>query len=217
MAFTRHGSSLVQVTRLRFVNAYLVREDDGATVVDTTLKGGAQAILDAARAVGAPIRRLTVTHGHGDYVGSLDTLAERLPDAEVVLPARETRLMADDLSRTARLRNERPDDEDGLSARGDPTGADARPGRPARLARGRGRPGPHAGTARVPRHPRREAPVRRCLRDVDRTVTSVRPTLRSPCQPSSPGTARPRWRLRVGCVRSSRRRAGACARATACG
>ena len=40
MAFTRHGSDLVQVTRLRFVNAYLVLEDDGATVVDTTLRGG---------------------------------------------------------------------------------------------------------------------------------------------------------------------------------
>ena len=43
MAFRRHGASLVQVTRLSFVNAYLVLEDDGATVVDTTLRGGAQA------------------------------------------------------------------------------------------------------------------------------------------------------------------------------
>jgi len=29
--------TVVQLTRLRFVNAFLVREDDGFTLVDTTL------------------------------------------------------------------------------------------------------------------------------------------------------------------------------------
>jgi hypothetical protein len=35
--------NLTQLTRLHFVNAYLVREDDGLTLVDTTT-GGAPAI-----------------------------------------------------------------------------------------------------------------------------------------------------------------------------
>ena len=30
--------NLIQLTRLRFVNAYLVREDDGFTLVDTTTR-----------------------------------------------------------------------------------------------------------------------------------------------------------------------------------
>ena len=33
--------NLTQLTRLRFVNAYLVREDDGFTLVDTTTGGAA--------------------------------------------------------------------------------------------------------------------------------------------------------------------------------
>jgi uncharacterized protein (DUF302 family) len=36
-----------QITRLRFVNAYRVDEDDGLTLIDTTLRGGAKAILAA--------------------------------------------------------------------------------------------------------------------------------------------------------------------------
>ena len=35
------NQNLIQITRYRFVNAYLVREDDGFTLVDTTLGGAA--------------------------------------------------------------------------------------------------------------------------------------------------------------------------------
>src|SRR3954453_10621600 len=78
--------NLIQLTRLRFVNAYLVREDDGLTLVDTTTSGAADALLAAARAAGGPIRRIALTHGHGDHLGSLDALVERLGDVEVLMP-----------------------------------------------------------------------------------------------------------------------------------
>jgi glyoxylase-like metal-dependent hydrolase (beta-lactamase superfamily II) len=74
--------NLIQLTRLRFVNAFLVREDDGFTLVDTTTPRGGEALLEAAAEAGAPIRRVALTHGHGDHVGSLDELRGRL-DAEV--------------------------------------------------------------------------------------------------------------------------------------
>lgn len=61
--------NLIQLTRLRFVNAYLVREDDGFTLVDTTVARGGDALLDAAKDAGAPILRVALTHGHGDHVG----------------------------------------------------------------------------------------------------------------------------------------------------
>ncbi len=91
-----HGQNLIKLTRLGAVNFYLVREDDGFTVVDTGISGSAKGILAAARAAGAPIRRITVTHGHADHTGSLDALTAEAPDAEVILPAREARLMRDD-------------------------------------------------------------------------------------------------------------------------
>src|SRR4051812_15453737 len=36
MKATKHGDHLIRLNRLGFVNAYLVREDDGLTLVDTT-------------------------------------------------------------------------------------------------------------------------------------------------------------------------------------
>jgi glyoxylase-like metal-dependent hydrolase (beta-lactamase superfamily II) len=90
--------NLTRVSRLGFVNAYLVREDDGLTVVDTMLPGSAKAILGAAERVGAPIVRVALTHAHGDHIGSLDTLAEALPGVEVLISTRDARLLAKDMS-----------------------------------------------------------------------------------------------------------------------
>ncbi len=55
-------------------------------------------MLARARALSRPIVRLLITHGHSDHVGSLDALATALPDAEVIFPAREARLVAGDRS-----------------------------------------------------------------------------------------------------------------------
>jgi glyoxylase-like metal-dependent hydrolase (beta-lactamase superfamily II) len=90
---TRFGANLVQLTRMGWVNGYLVREEDGLTLVDTLLPGSAKAILAAAEAQGAPIVRIALTHAHGDHAGSLDKLHEALPGAEVLVGAREARIM----------------------------------------------------------------------------------------------------------------------------
>jgi glyoxylase-like metal-dependent hydrolase (beta-lactamase superfamily II) len=76
------NESTTQLTRYGFVNAYLVREDDGLTLVDTTMNAAEQILAAAAE----PIRRIALTHGHGDHVGSLDALKARLPDVEVLMP-----------------------------------------------------------------------------------------------------------------------------------
>ena len=98
MKITPAGSLLTQLTRFGLINAYLVREDDGLTLIDTGIGGSAPGILVAARKLGAPIRRLLLTHAHGDHVGSLDALSAALPDAEVLISARDVRLLSGDTS-----------------------------------------------------------------------------------------------------------------------
>ena len=88
----------IRVPRQGWMNAYLVREDDGLTVIDTTLPRGAKKLLAAAERLGAPIRRIALTHAHGDHIGSLDELAAMLPGVEVMIGEREARLLKGDFS-----------------------------------------------------------------------------------------------------------------------
>ena len=87
--------NLIQLTRLRFVNAYLVREDDGFTLVDTTMPRTGDALIAAATAAGAPIRRVALTHGHGDHIGSVGELKAKLgAEVPVLLPELDARILA---------------------------------------------------------------------------------------------------------------------------
>ncbi|MGK2933193.1 MAG: MBL fold metallo-hydrolase [Solirubrobacterales bacterium] len=96
MKSTAVTENLTQLTRLGAVNAFLVREEDGFTLVDTMVKGSEKALIKAAAESGAPIVRLVVTHAHDDHVGSLVALAKALPGAEVIAPKRDAKLMRGD-------------------------------------------------------------------------------------------------------------------------
>jgi glyoxylase-like metal-dependent hydrolase (beta-lactamase superfamily II) len=96
MRVTTVRPNLTRLTRLRFVNAYLVPEEDGLTLVDTMISGSGSGIVAAAERIGRPIVRIVLTHGHADHVGSLDELARLLPHAVVACSTRESRLLAGD-------------------------------------------------------------------------------------------------------------------------
>lgn len=101
MKTTSHGTYLTQLTQfpLAFpINFYLVQEDDGLTLIDTGLFGNTKGILAAAQQLGAPIRRLALTHAHGDHIGSLVALHAALPQAEVLVSARDARILGGDRS-----------------------------------------------------------------------------------------------------------------------
>ncbi len=99
MKVTAFSNNLFQLTRLVAFNCYLVREDDGFTLIDTNMSGQAQAIMQDARKLGLPpIARILLTHAHVDHVGSLDALYEALPDAQVAISERDARFLTGDKS-----------------------------------------------------------------------------------------------------------------------
>ena len=87
---------VTRISRLGLVNAYLVEEEDGLTLVDTMFPRSAGPILKAAG--GRAIKRIALTHAHGDHIGSLDALAEQLPGVEVLISGRDARLLAKDMT-----------------------------------------------------------------------------------------------------------------------
>jgi glyoxylase-like metal-dependent hydrolase (beta-lactamase superfamily II) len=101
--------NLIQLDRLHFVNAYLIREPDGFTLVDTTLGGAADDLIAAARAAGGPIRRIALTHGHSDHAGSLDALRAELGDGvEIYLGELDARIHAGEPVVEGKLRGSWP-------------------------------------------------------------------------------------------------------------
>lgn len=80
------------------INAYLVREDDGLTLIDGLQGNQSKKILAAAEGLGAPIRRIVLTHAHPDHVGAIDALVAQLPEVEFIVGAREARAMANGIS-----------------------------------------------------------------------------------------------------------------------
>ncbi|UFU00808.1 MBL fold metallo-hydrolase [Radiobacillus kanasensis] len=80
------------------VNCYLVEEKSSLLLIDAALPKKADAILNVAAKIGKPITHIILTHAHGDHVGSLDELKERLPNARVAISERDARLLAGDKS-----------------------------------------------------------------------------------------------------------------------
>ena len=184
------------------VNAFLVEEPDGLTLIDTMLPGSAKAILAAAD--GRAIKRIALTHAHGDHIGSLDALAAKLPGVEVLISPRDARLLAKDMSLD-------PGEEQG-KLRGGYSGAKTRPTRTVE-------PGERIGSLEVVAAPGHTPGQVAFLDTRDRTLycgdaystlggvaTTAKPFTRaSRCPRRPPGTARPRSRARRRCARSSPR------------
>jgi len=98
MNLKRHGPHLYRLTHYGLINCYLVLEDDGLSVVDTGVADTAPLIAKAVASLGGRVRRIVLTHVHGDHVGGLDALHDLYPEAEVAISARDARLLSGDTS-----------------------------------------------------------------------------------------------------------------------
>ncbi|MBO9533977.1 MAG: MBL fold metallo-hydrolase [Solirubrobacteraceae bacterium] len=76
------------------INAYLVEEDDGLTLIDALQGDQSKKILEAAAKLGQPVKRILLTHAHPDHVGAVDALVAQLGESvELIVGSREARAM----------------------------------------------------------------------------------------------------------------------------
>ncbi|HEV1997970.1 MAG TPA: MBL fold metallo-hydrolase [Candidatus Dormibacteraeota bacterium] len=101
MRISNHGAHLVQLTRWASafpMNCYLVVEDDGVTLVDSTMSSPAPDVAAEVARMGAELRRIVLTHAHGDHVGGVAGMRQRFPGLEIAIGEREARILAGDKS-----------------------------------------------------------------------------------------------------------------------
>jgi glyoxylase-like metal-dependent hydrolase (beta-lactamase superfamily II) len=101
MRTVRLGPRLFQLTRYPLVfpmNCYLVAEDDGLTLVDSTMSSPAADVARMLAERGVELRRVALTHAHGDHVGGVAGVRDRFPGIEVSIGERDARLLAGDRS-----------------------------------------------------------------------------------------------------------------------
>ncbi len=99
MKITHLKSNLVQLTRypvLFPMDCYLVTEDDGLTLVDSTMSSPADDIAAIADQLGKQLRRVALTHAHGDHVGGVSGVRQRFPEVEVSIAKRDAPILEGD-------------------------------------------------------------------------------------------------------------------------
>ena len=101
MRITRLGALLTQLTKYPVafpMNCYLVQEDDGLTLVDSTMSSPADDVAALVKQLGQEMRRVALTHAHADHVGGVAGVRQRFPGVEVFISERDAPVLAGDRS-----------------------------------------------------------------------------------------------------------------------
>jgi glyoxylase-like metal-dependent hydrolase (beta-lactamase superfamily II) len=95
MKLTKKGSTyqLSFLAHLFPTNCFIVEEENELTLIDCALPYSHKTILQTANKIGKPITRIVLTHAHSDHIGSLDSLVEALPEADVFISKRDEKLL----------------------------------------------------------------------------------------------------------------------------
>lgn len=93
------GERLVRIVHRGVFNCYVVCEDDGLTLIDTGPTGALPAIRAKLAQLGAPLRRIVLTHAHSDHLGGVQQLAAEFSGRlEIIVARREAPLLAGDFT-----------------------------------------------------------------------------------------------------------------------
>jgi len=78
------------------MNCYLVQEEDGLTLIDSTMSSPVDDVEAIAKQLGKELRRVALTHAHGDHVGGVSGVRQRFPGVEVSIAERDAPILAGD-------------------------------------------------------------------------------------------------------------------------
>lgn len=93
------GEHAFQLTKFGAVfpmNCYLVLEDDGATLVDSTMRSPAADVARLCAERGVALKRIALTHAHGDHVGGVRGVLDAFAGLEVSIGERDAKLLGGD-------------------------------------------------------------------------------------------------------------------------
>ena len=100
MRIKQHGN-LYQLTflpRLFPINAYVYETADALIVLDMGVSNFVKSVQSIEAKTAKPVTHLLVTHGHSDHVSGISVFSKAYPDAEIVVSAREARILRGNLS-----------------------------------------------------------------------------------------------------------------------
>lgn len=78
------------------MNCYVVIEEDGLTLVDSTTSSPGEDVAILAKQLGKELRRVALTHAHGDHVGGVAGIRSQFPGVEVSISERDAPILAGD-------------------------------------------------------------------------------------------------------------------------
>jgi glyoxylase-like metal-dependent hydrolase (beta-lactamase superfamily II) len=80
------------------MNCYVVVDDDGLTLVDSSMSSPADDVARLTQELNKNLIRVALTHAHGDHVGGVAGLRRRFPGVDVSMSERDAPLVAGDHS-----------------------------------------------------------------------------------------------------------------------
>lgn len=80
------------------MNAYLVENENGVTLIDACMPAMADKILKAIEATGKPLTRILLTHAHSDHIGAVPRLKAKYSAARIGISRRDAALLKGDRS-----------------------------------------------------------------------------------------------------------------------